>query len=98
MTTVQEDQETNAIRAVVADAETLQSDADGFVQLLTEDVALVPQAGPGIPVSSLPLARDAALPAARKGLPPVRPQRACPARTRGTPFPRDSGTHAGRRA
>jgi uncharacterized protein (TIGR02246 family) len=41
MTTVQEDQETNAIRAVVADAETLQSDADGFVRLLTEDVALV---------------------------------------------------------
>jgi uncharacterized protein (TIGR02246 family) len=41
MTTMHEHQELEAIRAVVADAETLQSDADGFAQLLTEDVALV---------------------------------------------------------
>jgi uncharacterized protein (TIGR02246 family) len=41
MTTVQENQEIDAIRAVVAEAETLQSDADGFAELLTEDVALV---------------------------------------------------------
>jgi uncharacterized protein (TIGR02246 family) len=34
-------QEVVAIRAVVADAETRQSDAEGFSQLLTEDVALV---------------------------------------------------------
>jgi ketosteroid isomerase-like protein len=40
MTTVQVGQEMNAIRAVAADAET-QSDADGFAQLLTEDVALL---------------------------------------------------------
>jgi hypothetical protein len=37
MTTVQEDREINAIRAVVANAETRQSDADGFAQLLTPD-------------------------------------------------------------
>jgi uncharacterized protein (TIGR02246 family) len=41
MKTTAEAQEIAAIRAVVADADTLQSDADGFVQLLTEDVALV---------------------------------------------------------
>jgi uncharacterized protein (TIGR02246 family) len=40
MTTV-DDQEVEAIRAVVADTEALQSDADGFAGLLTEDVALV---------------------------------------------------------
>jgi uncharacterized protein (TIGR02246 family) len=36
-----EAQEIAAIRAVVADADSLQSDADGFAELLTEDVALV---------------------------------------------------------
>jgi uncharacterized protein (TIGR02246 family) len=41
MTTAAQDQEIIAIRAVVAAAETLQSDADGFTQLLTEDVSLV---------------------------------------------------------
>jgi uncharacterized protein (TIGR02246 family) len=41
MTTTAEDQEIAAIRAVVADADSLQSDAEGFAQLLTEDVALV---------------------------------------------------------
>jgi hypothetical protein len=39
MTTVIDDQEIDAIRAVIADTETLQSDADGFTGLLTEDVA-----------------------------------------------------------
>jgi uncharacterized protein (TIGR02246 family) len=34
-------QEVEAIRAVIADTEELQSDADGFAGLLTEDVALV---------------------------------------------------------
>jgi uncharacterized protein (TIGR02246 family) len=41
MTTVDHVKEIEAIRAVVADAEALQSDAEGFRQLLTEDVALV---------------------------------------------------------
>ena len=41
ITTAAQDRETAAIRAVVADAETLQSDAEGFSQLLAEDVALV---------------------------------------------------------
>jgi uncharacterized protein (TIGR02246 family) len=41
MTTVVQDQEIAAIRAVIADADRLQSDAEGFTQLLTEDVALV---------------------------------------------------------
>jgi uncharacterized protein (TIGR02246 family) len=41
MTTTAEAQEIAAIRAVVADADSLQSDAEGFAQLLTEDVALV---------------------------------------------------------
>jgi uncharacterized protein (TIGR02246 family) len=34
-------QDEAAVRAVVADADRLQSDAEGFTQLLTEDVALV---------------------------------------------------------
>jgi hypothetical protein len=38
--TTAEAQEIAAIRAVVADADTLQSDAEGFAQLLTEDVAV----------------------------------------------------------
>ena len=41
MTTVPRDQEIVAIRAVIADADRLQSNAEGFTQLLTEDVALV---------------------------------------------------------
>jgi uncharacterized protein (TIGR02246 family) len=41
MTTTAEAEEIAAIRAVVADADTLQSDAEGFAQLLTEDVVLV---------------------------------------------------------
>jgi uncharacterized protein (TIGR02246 family) len=41
MTAVVNDQEVEAIRAVIADTEALQSDADGFAGLLTEDVALV---------------------------------------------------------
>jgi uncharacterized protein (TIGR02246 family) len=41
MTAAAQDQEIAAIRAVVTDAETLQSDADGFTRLLTEDVVLV---------------------------------------------------------
>jgi uncharacterized protein (TIGR02246 family) len=41
MMTTAEAEEITAIRAVVADADRLQSDAEGFVQLLTEDVALV---------------------------------------------------------
>jgi uncharacterized protein (TIGR02246 family) len=41
MTTVVHDQEIEAIRAVIANTETLQSDAEGFTRLLTEDVALV---------------------------------------------------------
>ena len=41
MTTVAQDQEIASIRAVIADADRLQSDAEGFTQLLTEDVALV---------------------------------------------------------
>ena len=41
MTTVAQDQELAAIRAVIADADRLESDAEGFTQLLTEDVALV---------------------------------------------------------
>jgi uncharacterized protein (TIGR02246 family) len=41
MTTAVKDQEVEAIRAVIADTEALQSDADGFAGLLTEDVALV---------------------------------------------------------
>lgn len=41
MTKVVNDQEVEAIRAVIADTEALQSDADGFAGLLTEDVALV---------------------------------------------------------
>jgi uncharacterized protein (TIGR02246 family) len=41
MTTVVSDQEVQAIRAVIADTEALQSNADGFARLLTEDVALV---------------------------------------------------------
>jgi uncharacterized protein (TIGR02246 family) len=41
MTTVVNNQEVEAIRAVVADTEALQSDADGFARLLTEEVALV---------------------------------------------------------
>ena len=36
-----QDQEIVAIRAVIADADRLQSDVEGFTQLLTEDVALV---------------------------------------------------------
>ena len=40
-TTVAENQEIVAIRAVIEDADRLQSDADGFMQLLTEAVALV---------------------------------------------------------
>jgi hypothetical protein len=41
MTTAADDQDVEAIRAVVADTEALQSDADGFAGLLTENVALV---------------------------------------------------------
>jgi len=41
MTTATQDQEIIGIRAVVAAAENFQSDADGFTQLLTEDVSLV---------------------------------------------------------
>jgi uncharacterized protein (TIGR02246 family) len=41
MATVASDQEVKAIRAVIADTEARQSDADGFADLLTEDVALV---------------------------------------------------------
>jgi uncharacterized protein (TIGR02246 family) len=41
MTTVVDEQEVEAIRAVIADTEALQSDADGFARLLTENVALV---------------------------------------------------------
>jgi uncharacterized protein (TIGR02246 family) len=41
MTTVVDNQDVEAIRAVVADTEALQSNADGFAALLTEDVALV---------------------------------------------------------
>lgn len=41
MTAAARARETAAIRAVVADADTLQSDAEGFAQLLTENVALV---------------------------------------------------------
>jgi uncharacterized protein (TIGR02246 family) len=41
MTTVAHDQEIVAIRAVIADADRSQSDAERFTQLLTEDVALV---------------------------------------------------------
>ena len=41
MTTVAQDQEIVAIRAVIAEADRHQSDAEGFTQLLTEDVALV---------------------------------------------------------
>jgi uncharacterized protein (TIGR02246 family) len=38
---VAQDQEIAAIRALIADADRLQSDAEGFAQLLAEDVALV---------------------------------------------------------
>jgi uncharacterized protein (TIGR02246 family) len=41
MTTAVHDRELEAIRAVVADTEKLQSDVEGFARLLTEDVALV---------------------------------------------------------
>jgi uncharacterized protein (TIGR02246 family) len=41
MTTVVNNQEVEAIRAVIADTEALQSNADGFARLLMEDVALV---------------------------------------------------------
>jgi uncharacterized protein (TIGR02246 family) len=41
MSTAFEDQRIDAIRAVVAAADARQSDAAGFAQLLTEDVALV---------------------------------------------------------
>ena len=41
MTTVAQDQEIVAIRAVIAEADRRQSDAAGFTRLLTEDVALV---------------------------------------------------------
>ena len=41
MTTMGQDEVIAAIRSVVADADRLQSDAEGFAQLLTEDVALV---------------------------------------------------------
>jgi uncharacterized protein (TIGR02246 family) len=41
MRTVVDDQQVEAIRAVIADTEALQSDAEGFAGLLTEDVALV---------------------------------------------------------
>jgi uncharacterized protein (TIGR02246 family) len=41
MTTVVRDREVEAIRAVIADTEALQSDAEGFARFLTEDAALV---------------------------------------------------------
>jgi len=41
MTTMAQDQVIVAIRSVIAQADRLQSDAEGFAQLLTEDVALV---------------------------------------------------------
>ncbi len=41
MTVVAQDEEFVAIRAVIAEADRLQSEAEGFTQLLTEDVALV---------------------------------------------------------
>jgi uncharacterized protein (TIGR02246 family) len=41
MTTVVNNREVEAVRAVIADTEALQNDADGFARLLTEDVALV---------------------------------------------------------
>jgi uncharacterized protein (TIGR02246 family) len=41
MTTVAQDERIVAIRAVIADADRLQSDPEGFTQLLTDDVALV---------------------------------------------------------
>ena len=41
MTTVAQDQEIVAIRAVITEADRRQSDAAGFTRLLTEDVALV---------------------------------------------------------
>ena len=41
MTTMAQDQVIVAIRSVIEHADRLQSDAEGFAQLLTEDVALV---------------------------------------------------------
>jgi uncharacterized protein (TIGR02246 family) len=41
MTITSESDDLGAIRAMVAEAERLQSDADGFARLLTDDVALV---------------------------------------------------------
>ena len=41
MTTMAQDEVIVPIRSVIAQADRLQSDADGFAQLLTEDVALV---------------------------------------------------------
>ena len=41
MTTMAQDEVIVAIRSVIADADRLQSDAEGFAQLLTEDIALV---------------------------------------------------------
>jgi hypothetical protein len=39
MTTVAQNQATVAIRAVIAEADRHQSDAEGFTQLLTEDLS-----------------------------------------------------------
>lgn len=41
MTTTTEDQEIAAVAAIVAEAERLQYDADGYADLLTEDAAIV---------------------------------------------------------
>jgi uncharacterized protein (TIGR02246 family) len=41
----EQDQETIAIRSVVADAEKLQNDLEGFTRLLTQDVVIVNIAG-----------------------------------------------------
>ena len=45
MTTVAHEHEIGAIRAVIEDTVTLQSDAEGFARLLTEDVVRPARSG-----------------------------------------------------